>query len=117
MPQSLCTLGSFKYPYNPPTSTNPAVRAVSVSEGLTGRVFTDFGTDASRRDITHQWPTMDAAFFAELESISLAGGTQSFTDERGVSFTVIVLSPTWARMISDEAYTEVSLKMHVVSQP
>jgi hypothetical protein len=116
--QTQCQLGDLVYEYNAPEDQNPTVRAVVATETLGGRYFTDWGSHASRRDITQSWPTMDAAFFEALDAKVAAGGTQSFTDCNGTDYTVICASLTYQRTTpGGDAYLGVVFKMMVVSSP
>lgn len=117
--QSLCKLGNVTYPYNPRgDDKNPRVKPVSLTETLVGRVVTDWGTNPSRQDIDQSWPMMDAEFFTQLEALSVQAGTLTFIDQLEVTYTVVVLPPTYDRIIpGGEAYENVRLKMHVVSKP
>ena len=118
MAQTLCILGGFTYPYNPPKNALPNVRAVSITETLTGRTFTDFGVASSRRDIMQEWPVLDAATFAQFDTFGTAGGTQNYVHDDGTAYTVIVLPPTYERTTpGGDAYVNVQLKMYVVSRP
>lgn len=117
MPQQRCQLGGYTYPYNPPgENSNPLVRAVAVTDALSGRYFTDWGSAPSRREITQSWPTMEAAFFEALQAKAAAGGTQTFVDDAGVAFSVIVMPPTFKNKVpGGDAYLDVNIKMMVVS--
>lgn len=119
MSQQRCQLGGYTYPYNPPgTNSNPLVRAVSVTEALSGRYFTDWGTSASRQEINQSWPTMESAFFEALQTKAAAGGTQSYIHEDGVTYTVIVMPPTYQKTVpGGDAYLDVALRLMVVSSP
>jgi hypothetical protein len=108
----------MEYAYNPPENQNPAIKAVVETDTLSGRYFTDWGTQASRRDITQKWPVMDAAFFEALLAKSLLPGTLAYIEDDGTLYTVIVYPPTYDRKTpGGEAYMGVTLKMNVVSSP
>ena len=118
MPMTKCILGGFTYPFNPRENTNPAVRAIVPTDTLAGRNYTDWGSHASRREITQTWPAMKPDFFNTLKAKALAGGTLSFVDDDGVSYTVMATPPTYQRKSSGGAvYVAVSFKMFVVSSP
>ena len=113
-----CVLGGYVYPYNAPENQNPAVKAVSVTETLEGRVYTVFGSDPSRRDIVQKWPLMGAAFFDALRAKALLPGTLGYTDDDGTVYTVIALPPTYNNTTpGGRAYVNVQLTLHVVSSP
>lgn len=113
-----CILDGYTYLYNPPENQNPAVKAVSITDTLMGRVYTIYGTDASRRDIVQKWPTMDTAFFAALEAKSMLLEPLSYTDENGTVYTVIANPPTYNNTTPGGlAYINVQFTMNVVSSP
>lgn len=113
-----CILDGYTYLYNPPENQNPAVKAVSQTETLVGRIYTVFGSDASRRDIVQKWPTMDAAFYNALKAKSLLTGTLSYTDDDGTVYTVVANPPTYSNTTpGGHAYINVQFTMNVVSSP
>ncbi len=113
-----CQLGNYTYPYNPPEDVNPRVKAVSVTDTLGGRYVTDWGSHPSRQDITQTWPLMETAFFLALDTLAALGGTLSFRDQNNTFYTVVALPPTYDRILPGrDAYSNVQLKLHVVSQP
>lgn len=118
MPQQAMQLGGYVFAVNPPTATNPAVKSVVATEHLSGRSYTVWGTEASRRDITLNWPLLEAAMFAELDAKALLPGTLAFVDQDGQAWTVIAVPPTYeSQTPGGSHYVGVTLKLHVVSKP
>jgi hypothetical protein len=120
MPQQLCVLDGLTYEYNPVEAPNPDVRIVAVTQGMTGVLRDDYGNQDSARVISHSWPgtAMNATFFNALRAKQRLGGHLSFTDENGVTYTVVMMPLTWRRTVPQgEAYTDVKYDFLVVSIP
>ena len=118
MTYQICQLGSLIYSYNPPEKPNPPVRVVTSADTLIGRYYNDFGEIASRKEINQVWPVMDCNFYAALLAEVAIGGTLTFIDDDGTSYTVIAMTPTYTRILPQgDAYTDVKMKLSVVSQP
>ncbi len=118
MAYGMCELDGLEYAYNPVENQNPRVKAVVETDTLSGRYFTDWGMQASRRDIQQKWPVMDAGFFDALNAKASLAGTLAYIEDDGTHYTVLVHPPTYDRKTpGGEAYMGVTLKMNVVSSP
>lgn len=118
MAMTKCVLDGYAYPYNALENQNPKVRAISATDTLEGRVYTDFGSSPSRQDIVQKWPTMDADVFEALQAKAMLGIPLSYTDDDGTIYTVLPTAPTYNNKTpGHDAYINVQFMMYVVSSP
>ena len=112
-----CVLGGYTYAYNPDVvSKSPVVRAISETVTLNGVLYTDWGYIRQDRVIDQTWTHMEIPVYQSLYAIFVAGGTQSFVDEWGETFTVLVAALDYANWVTGgQLVSGVQLKLRVVN--
>ena len=119
MPQTICSLGSFRFTFNAPEQKNPAPKSVQHVTTLGGGVNTVWPVYPQDRVITLSWPTLNFADYGSLEAQKNLPGTLTFLDWLGVGYTVLALDLTHESILRGglDAYQTVVLTLRVVSQP
>lgn len=125
MPQTLCSLGGFTYLYNPYPNVNYPVKRTAYNPSFGGGFQTTYlfpgtgGTFKTDREIKQTWDYMDRSFYVELETLFEEGGTLTYVDPFGTSWTVIFTNLTYSSFLKggDEGVEKIEVKLRVVSQP
>jgi hypothetical protein len=111
-----CVLGGYTYDVNPVKAPNPAVRCVDEQPTMTSRVYTDWGEIAADRKIVQEWQALPATQFEALDAKAALGGTLPYTDDRGQTFAVIALRPTYSGLTPGGVmYLDVKMELWVVA--
>lgn len=125
MPQSLCVLDGFAFPYNPYPNINPAVKSTSYNPTVGGGYLvtwldpTTQGTFVQDQQTKMSWPVMGLSFYTALSAKFQKPGTLVWTDPEGVSWTVkfINLTPKSLLKGGDDALEDVEVVLQMISQP
>lgn len=120
-PQSVCSLGTYVFRYNAPSQKNPVVVSSMYTPTLGGGYITVYGAFQQDRMITLAWPTCPEDIYNGLLVQYNLVQQLAFTDWNtpAVSYTVFCEDLTHDSQLpgSTDAYTNVVLKMRIISQP
>ena len=122
MPQTLCSLGGYTFPYNPYPNINPTVKSTSYMPTIGGGyqvVWLNSSNLPFNQDsvIRLQWRIMESSFYNSLQTLFTTFGTMTFVDENGKSWTVLFIDLTFKSKLlgGDDAYEEVEAVLRVAA--
>ena len=119
MPQTVCRLATYSFPYNPYPYNDPPLKSTAHVTTLGGGYDTVWGTFVQDRQIKMTWATIDRPFYQQLATLYAAAGTLTFLDPYGVGYTVLFTDLTPAGLLKggDDALENVVATLRIVSQP
>lgn len=117
--QTLCTLGAYSFPYNAPTQQLYEPVSSNYTPTLGGGYITVFGALTQDKTIQLTWPVMSAPVYWGIYAEYIQAVQLTFIDWLGVTHTVFCedFKPTSQIRASNEAFTDVVLRLRLISTP
>lgn len=116
MAYQMCRLGSYTYKNNPVNGTqNPLVRSTADIMTQSDVITVDWGFISGDRKISQKWPLMFPSQYNAMLAVFQAGGTTTFYDEDGASWSVIIKSFDFGGFVTQkQLYQDVEIIMRVL---